>query len=53
MAKTAIVSGANPTLSRGDDPPYPREGRPGGTTLIPLARRSIVSVPPPRSTVQR
>jgi hypothetical protein len=23
MAKTAIVPGANPALSRGDDPPYP------------------------------
>jgi hypothetical protein len=23
MAKTAIVSGAPPDLSRGDDPPYP------------------------------
>jgi hypothetical protein len=30
MAKTAIVSGANPSLPRGDDPPYPPDVRPSG-----------------------
>jgi hypothetical protein len=46
MAKTAIVSGANPALSRGDDPPYPPRSRLAG----PMAKTAISSGAPNGTT---
>jgi flavin reductase (DIM6/NTAB) family NADH-FMN oxidoreductase RutF len=45
MAKTAIVSGANPALSRGDDPPYPPSVRAGADGSVGTAKPAIVSGP--------
>jgi hypothetical protein len=49
MAKTAILSGANPALSRGDDPPYPPRDsrRMAETAIVPGANPPFPGGTPP------